>query len=109
MVVGDPEGMRALATKLTAGAASLRAASTRYPALWQQAEVTGPNAALAGTVIAQKAAGFSGAASRFDALADLLRRSATQVEADREKERHQLIAAQVRERERLANAAKGTA
>jgi len=82
MVVGDPAGMRTLASRLAKDAGQLRDAASDVKAAVRKMDASGEWADACQRVVEAQARQFAAAASRLDGLAATLRRSATQVEAE---------------------------
>lgn len=102
-VVGDPSGMRSLADRLAKDADQLRDTARTVNKAAGRMNASGEWADACKTVVRARAEQFGAAASGLDRLAALLRRSATQVEAEREAERQrQLAAARAAEEARRA-------
>lgn len=93
MVVGDPAGMRALADRLAKDADQLRDTTRRVTKAVGSMDASGEWADACTTVVRARAKQFSDAGARLDGLAATLRRSATEVEAEREAERRRQEAA----------------
>src|SRR5438105_4788084 len=89
-VVGDPDGMRALADQLSSAAGRLRETGHDVKHAMSKADASGEWFDDCEIVVKANATGFSTAADELDALVKLLRRSATEVEQEKAAEARHL-------------------